>query len=309
VILACNQTTGINSIIGYNTTILYQAGLSDQSAHWGYVLFTLVNFLLTIVGVMLVDRKGRKFLLSVGSAGIILTLVATALVFLRTENHQGNYKAAFASLVQGDALNVTFDQPLAEKIGLAETAGEDQQLTLVYSYGDFSNVEVRRLSDLAHKPITATRDRAVPANRIIAFFSNPLANFTQAKTAPLLIRKAAIGPVPSAANGWLVAALLFVFVSFFAAGPGVCVWLALSELMPTRIRSNGMSIALLINQGVSTIIASIFLPVVGSHGYAAMFFFWAACTVVYFIAAAFFLPETKGKTLEEIEEYFEGKRA
>ena len=41
---------------------------------------------------------------------------------------------------------------------------------------------------------------------------------------------------------------IYVFMAFFAVGPGVCVWLALSELMPTRIRSNGMSIALLINQ-------------------------------------------------------------
>ncbi len=35
VILACNQATGINSIIGYNTNILLQSGLSDVQAHWG----------------------------------------------------------------------------------------------------------------------------------------------------------------------------------------------------------------------------------------------------------------------------------
>ena len=52
--------------------------------------------------------------------------------------------------------------------------------------------------------------------------------------------------------------------------------------------------------------AAVFLPSVGKHGYAAMFFIFAGCTVVYFITAAFFLPETKGKTLEEIEEHFEG---
>ena len=77
--------------------------------------------------------------------------------------------------------------------------------------------------------------------------------------------------------------------------------------MPTRIRSVGMGVALLLNQGTSTLIAGVFLPVVGRFGYFAMFTFWAVCTVVYFITAAFFLPETKGKTLEEIERHFEGK--
>ncbi len=97
-------------------------------------------------------------------------------------------------------------------------------------------------------------------------------------------------------------------MAFFAVGPGVCVWLALSELMPTRIRSNGMSIALLLNQAASTTIAAIFLPTVGKYGYGNMFFAFAAFTVVYFVTAAFFLPETKGKTLEEIEEHFSGHK-
>src|ERR1700756_690579 len=85
VILACNQATGINSIIAYNTNILLQSGLSDLWAHWGYVLFTIINFSVTFGGVMLVDRKGRKFLLGIGSAGIIVSLICTGLLFLRTE--------------------------------------------------------------------------------------------------------------------------------------------------------------------------------------------------------------------------------
>ena len=84
-------------------------------------------------------------------------------------------------------------------------------------------------------------------------------------------------------------------MAFYAIGPGVCVWLALSELMPTRIRSNGMSIALVINQIVSTTLAAIFLPVVSNYGYSTMFFVFAGFTVVYFITAAFFLPETRAK--------------
>jgi phage shock protein PspC (stress-responsive transcriptional regulator) len=104
----------------------------------------------------------------------------------------------------------------------------------------------------------------------------------------------------------MVAITLFIFMAFFAIGPGVCVWLALSELMPTRIRSNGMSIALVLNQAVSTTIAAVFLPTVGKYGYSTMFFGFAAFTVIYFVTATWFLPETKGKTLEEIEAHFEG---
>jgi len=79
--------------------------------------------------------------------------------------------------------------------------------------------------------------------------------------------------------------------------------------MPSRIRSNGMSITLVINQLVSTILAGIFLPFVSKYGYSSMFFLFAVFTVVYFITITFFLPETKGKTLEEIEAHFEGKSA
>ena len=46
-------------------------------------------------------------------------------------------------------------------------------------------------------------------------------------------------------------------------------------------------------KAVSTTIAAVFLPTVGKHGYATMFFGFAACTVIYFVTAAVFLPETK----------------
>ncbi|MBZ5665386.1 MAG: sugar porter family MFS transporter [Acidobacteriia bacterium] len=314
VILACNQATGINSIIGYNTNILLQSGLSDVQAHWGYVLFTIVNFLMTIGGVLLVDRKGRKFLLSVGSAGIIVSLLCTGMLFRRTESFRVDSRDVVQSMV-GTAQKVTlqYDENTANTLLAAEGGAGDAirkratSLVVIYSYGDFrAATKVARSDDKAAAPIEITRESCVPPNKVVAFFSNPFSDLEAARNAPLHIDNALITPVPTAHNGWLVAITLFVFMAFFAIGPGVCVWLALSELMPTRIRSNGMSIALLINQAVSTTIAAMFLPTVGKHGYSTMFFGFAACTVIYFITAAVFLPETKGKTLEEIEAHFEG---
>jgi len=332
VILACNQLTGINSIIGYNATILIQAGLSDKAAHLGYVILTAVNFLMTMGAIALVDRKGRKFLLSLGSAGIIVSLLCVAFIFHNTEKLRVDCKdavqlqvtevAAEKILADGSKVAVkdqvvkfTFDEAKATALlatsGAAgkAIAGKPTTMTIIYSCGDFTSAtNVVRSDVAAAKPIEISRNGGLPSTAVEAFFKNPFASLAKSQNAPLKIENALVTPIPSAGNGWLVAICIFIFIAFFAVGPGVCVWLALSELMPTRIRSNGMSVALLINQAVSTSIAAVFLPTVGKYGYGTMFFAFAGFTVIYFITAFFFLPETKGKTLEEIEEHFEGKK-
>lgn len=312
IILFCNTATGINSIIGYNTNILLQSGLSDLAAHWGYVLFTIINFLMTVGGVILVDRSGRKFLLVLGTAGIIVSLTATGLLFLRTEKVHVDSRDTIQQMVTADqTVTLQFNPEEANKLlslaGGGGTAIDANRaaLTIIYRYGDFTAATNVARSDAGNTTINITRATCVPGNRVEAFFKNPFANLDAAQRAPLKIEKALLAPVPSARNGWMVAVALYVFMAFYAVGPGVCVWLALSELMPTRIRSNGMSIALVINQVVSTTLAAIFLPVVADYGYSTMFFLFAGFTLIYFITAAFFLPETKGKTLEEIEAYFE----
>jgi SP family myo-inositol transporter-like MFS transporter 13 len=307
VILACNQLTGVNSVIAYNATILIQAGLSDFWAHLGYVFFTIVNFLFTYIAVALVDRKGRKFLLSLGTSGVIISMICVGLLFHKTEKLRVDVKNALQSMVTtNQTLTLAFNEQTATNLLARKITSQPTTLVVIYSYGDFSAATPAMRSDATAKPIKLARADCVPGNKVIAFFSNPFGNLDAAKIAPLKIDAALVTPVPNEQNGWLTAICLFIFMAFFAVGPGVCVWLALSELMPTRIRSNGMSIALVINQAVSTTIAATFLPTVGKYGYSTMFFAFAGCTVIYFITAAFFLPETKGKTLEEIEEHFEG---
>ncbi len=311
VILFCNTATGVNSIIGYNTGILLQSGLSDLAAHWGYVVFTVVNFMMTIVGMVLVDRKGRRFLLILGTGGIIVSLAGVGALFLATERESVDCGKAVQGMIgPSQELMLGFNPAEAERLLSASGAarGIDRRrasLAIIYSYGDFTAAtSFVRSDELSAAPLSMTRASCLPANRVDALFKNPFGDFTAAQTAPLRIQKALIAPVPDASNGWLVALGLYLFMGFYAMGPGVCVWLALSELMPTRIRSNGMSIALVINQLVSTTLAAIFLPFVSKYGYSSIFFLFAAFTVIYFVTATFFLPETKGKTLEEIEAHF-----
>jgi MFS family permease len=307
-ILACTQATGINSILAYVVNILNQAGLSGASANMADVLLKVLNAVMTVVAVLLVDRKGRKFLLMLGTGGIVVSLLAAGLLFRGAEAHLADVRPAIAAQVQNDGLAVHLDAATLTALGAAAD-GTPQQLTIAYAYGPFTNVKSLRSDDPVLRQVTIAREDAVQADSVIGVFFrklhlNPFADPAVGREAPLRIEKASLGPVPPSTHGWLVAIAICVFVSSFAVGPGVCVWLALSELMPTRIRSNGMSIALLVNQFVSTVIAAIFLPTVGLHGYSTLFFFGAGCTVLYFLAAAFLLPETKGKTLEEIEAHF-----
>lgn len=135
-------------------------------------------------------------------------------------------------------------------------------------------------------------------------------------TAGMTVGLAAIGGVllaierfglePSTTTGIFCLVAFFVMQVFYALGPGICVWLVLSELMPSRIRANGMAIALFSNQFVAWGLASSFLPWVNAWGWASMFFFFAANGVIYFLVSLF-IPETKGKTLEELEHLFEAK--
>ena len=307
VVLACTQATGINSVLAYAVNILQQAGLPGSVANGADVAIKLLNAVMTVVALVLVDRKGRKFLLMLGSGGIVVALIGAGLLFLQVERGRTDVQPALQQQVSGDALALRLDAAQWQRLGV-DAAGQAEQLAGSYRFGGFSNVRAVR-SDAPEGELLLRRQDSVQADSVIgAFFRrihlNPFPDPAAAAQAPLVIERASLGPVPPPAHGWAVAACILVFVAFFAVGPGVCVWLALSELMPTRIRSNGMSIALLINQFVSTVIAAIFLPTVGHYGYASMFFFWAGCTVVYFLVATFALPETRGKSLEQIEAHF-----
>lgn len=280
IVLAANQTTGINSVLQFLVVILKQAGLSATHATQGDVAVKVLNFVMTLVAVPLVDRNGRRFLLRLGTGGVVVALLAGAFFFWGVERQRVDVRAQVDAAISGGTVSL----PIREVIPASET--RPMVLSVLYSYG--SGNRIAAVSTTDREPVLVIRPEA----------NNAAAHLT--------IQKAMVGPVPGAATSRLITLCMALFIAAYAVGPGVVVWLVLSELMPVRIRSTGMGIALLLNQGVSAGIAAVFLPVVGRYGYAPMFLFWAACTVIYFLTATFFIPETKGKTLEEIEMHFSG---
>lgn len=282
VVLALNQATGINSVLGYLVVILKQAGMSADHATQGDLAVKVLNCVMTVLAIALIDRKGRKFLLTLGTGGIIVALLLAGFVLHRFEAQRLDMRASVQDQVHGNRLLLSAAAVRSwspAPSGAQPSPTLPKELTVLYRYGTGGDKLATLVGD---DTLTVTPDPTEVAY-------------------PLTIQHAYLTDVPQERTGWIVAACFGLFIASYAVGPGVVVWLTLSELMPMRIRSAGMGIALLLNQGVSTVIASIFLPVVSRYGYYAMFLAWAACTVLYFLTAVFFLPETKGKTLEEIE--------
>lgn len=119
-----------------------------------------------------------------------------------------------------------------------------------------------------------------------------------------LVQYAGLSP---SATGILSLLGLFAFIVFFAIGPGIVVWLAISELFPTRVRGKGIALCLFFNSLASTLLATFFLPLSKTLGMSQTYWLFAAFTFVYLLVAYFCLPETKTRSLEEIQFHYQKK--
>jgi SP family arabinose:H+ symporter-like MFS transporter len=103
---------------------------------------------------------------------------------------------------------------------------------------------------------------------------------------------------PSAA---VVLTMMLCCVAAFAVGLGPGVWVLIAEVFPTRIRGRAMSIATMCLWGASTLLTMTFLTLTHALSPTGAFLIYAGFCVVTFAIVWLLLPETKGRTLEEIE--------
>ena len=107
-----------------------------------------------------------------------------------------------------------------------------------------------------------------------------------------------------ASLGDLAVVGLMFYVASFAIGLGPVFWLLISEIYPLKVRGLAMSIASEANWGSNLIIALTFLTLVQVLGRSGTFWLYAIVGVGAWVFAFLLIPETKGKTLEEIEEHW-----
>jgi len=102
-------------------------------------------------------------------------------------------------------------------------------------------------------------------------------------------------------HGWLALAFLLLFMAGFAIGLGPVFWLMISEIYPLAIRSKAMSVATVVNWAANFAVSYLFLQLVGAVGKPITFWIYAAFGILSFGFFFWRLPETRHRSLEQIE--------
>ena len=93
------------------------------------------------------------------------------------------------------------------------------------------------------------------------------------------------------------------YIASFAISLGPIFWLIISEIYPLKVRGRAMSLATLANWLFNMIVASTFLTLTEKLGKAGAFWFYATVCLAGLVFCYFYVPETKGHTLENIEHF------
>jgi sugar porter (SP) family MFS transporter len=108
------------------------------------------------------------------------------------------------------------------------------------------------------------------------------------------------------AGGYIAIVCLALFQVMFGLSWGGIVWTVLGEMFPLRIRGTAMGVATFMTEGASVLVSQ-FFPQLLTVGAATLFFMFAAMGVLGFGWAAFMVPETRHRSLEDIEAALVGR--
>ena len=211
------QFSGINAVIFYASDIFKKAGFVHVNLV-SFIAIGVVQVIATLLSVMLVDKLGRKSLLTVSGIGMGLSSFVLGIYYYILVHHCENH--------------------------LGSSGHSDQSL-----------------------------DKHFPCD--------------------------------SMKFGYLAIVCVVFFIISFSLAWGPIPWTLMSELMPNHVRTLAGSIATVVNWTFATIITSSFHSIVEKITGAGAFWIFAAITVFGIAFVIVFLPETKGHTLEEIQENFE----
>jgi sugar porter (SP) family MFS transporter len=110
--------------------------------------------------------------------------------------------------------------------------------------------------------------------------------------------------VRSEALSWLAVTSMMVYVASFAISLGPIFWLLIAEIYPLQVRSSSEGLAATFNWGSNLLVSLTFLTLLQGIGAPKTFWLYGLCAIGAWIFSYSLVPETKGRTLEQIEQFW-----
>lgn len=272
-IAAFNQLSGINIILYFAPRLLDLAGISNPLL--AAACLGVTNLIFTYVGVMLIDRLGRRTLLLIGCIGYIISLGVCTWAFV-------NFSELKVVSAATDAVNaveqvVNLDNP-------------DNYIT------DSDRQEILANYQAARQNLVLT---ATPEN-----YQGPTVSFDEestledVKNAALQAKGAASEELGSVSS--LVLLCMILFIASHAFGSGTIIWVFISEIFPNDQRAAGQSLGSSTHWVFAAGLTLIFPIVMANFDVSVVFGFFTLMMIIQILWAKFQMPETKGRTLEEL---------
>ncbi|KAL5015124.1 hypothetical protein ScPMuIL_009394 [Solemya velum] len=269
------QLAGINTVMYYSATIIRMSGVkSDETAIWLSALTAGVNFLFTVLGLYLVEKIGRRPLTLASLIGAVVSLAWLAVGF-----HLSALNTKPVGMVESVARE-------SQCSGHSSCNDCMQDLYCGYCYLDL---------------ITGVHNSScLPAD-----YDNPWQSTIGRCNSTSLPGELtwAYDYCPTQYS-WMPMVGLVLYLIFFAPGMGPMPWTINSEIYPLWARSTGNAAATFCNWLFNLAVSMSFISLTEVLTRYGTFWLYAGLAFLGVITLSFLLPETKGKSLEEVEGLF-----
>ncbi|NXR19627.1 GTR10 protein, partial [Cinclus mexicanus] len=290
------QFTGQPNVLGYASKIFHSVGFqSNSSAILASVGLGAIKVVATLVAMALADKAGRRVLLMAGCVVMAISVTTIGLssrmapLAMARDCEAAAGPNASRGLTQ-HPLTPLLPQSAVSPIPPASGAVKSQAgpgfaatRSLTQSKEVVPNSSLTQKGDLVGESRKGTLGSTVP----------PLSAAPWAQHSVL--------------NGVTLLSMM-AFVSAFSVGFGPMTWLVLSEIYPAGIRGRAFAFCNSFNWAANLLISLSFLDLIDAIGFSWMFLLYGLMGVMAVIFVYLFVPETKGQSLEEIDQQFSRKR-
>lgn len=270
------QLSGVNTIIYYSGIIIQMSGVGNVTdVLWNSVIIYCASFVISILGVWVVDRVGRRKLAIIGLFGLFFSYMCLATTFLMMSKYSPRVNTTTGYLLNHACASYSqCDECIMDSV-------------CSFCYENKPDVIQ---GDCLPVSNTSKYISALGACNSSLTLSNDFMKFER------------YCPV---SFSWVAIVGLALFLVFYVIGMGPLPWTINAEIYPSWARSTGSGIAALTAWICNLLMAGTFLSMIELLGSFGVFYMIAAVAFIGSVFCIFFLPETKNKTLEEIEKLFE----